>query len=566
MKHYAISFFLLAIVALAQLPTGCGKASHYSKYDDRLVTADSLMPDSAARALSLLSQLDKEEFSHKADRAYYALLITQARYHCYQRATTDSIINIALDYYMRHEDETEKLTRVLTYKGAVMEELGQEDNAMQYYKKALTIVSPDDHFNIGYIKLRIGNIYRDNMIADSSDVTLFKEALHHFEQAGDSMYMLTCLSEIGSSYIKTNRDSLNEYLDRANTLSQKLNNRAVRQDNQIYIADIKMFSHNPQDVASAKEVALSLLHDSDCPDYHKDHLLLMAAITLAKLNDTDSARLFLKQVSRDSLSSGLNVLYEKCLAELSLSQDDIRQYQQHYEKSEDIADSIANNDRQKVLREIAERYDNETLKYENLRIKSIIAVSILVGLCLICALTIALMAVSRRGARRMRQLQDNEVTIMQLNRDKASLTAQLDANKMMSDSMKLTIKQQTETFLHLVKSHVTDFADNPKQFSQLFKKSYSIRLPDNSFWTSLRAYADSQFCNIITKARDSSPLLSEKDLNFLSLYCCDLPTTVIMACMGYTDPHSVYNKKRRIASALELEETLDDYIERFRRR
>ena len=43
-----------------------------------------------------------------------------------------------------------------------------------------------------------------------------------------------------------------------------------------------------------------------------------------------------------------------------------------------------------------------------------------------------------------------------------------------------------------------------------------------------------------------------------------MPTTVIMVCMGYNDVHSVYNKKRRVANALQLNGSLDDYVQRFK--
>ena len=46
----------------------------------------------------------------------------------------------------------------------------------------------------------------------------------------------------------------------------------------------------------------------------------------------------------------------------------------------------------------------------------------------------------------------------------------------------------------------------------------------------------------------------------LSLCCCHLPTSVIMACMGYNESHSVYNKKRRIAELLGLKGRLEPFI------
>lgn len=60
-------------------------------------------------------------------------------------------------------------------------------------------------------------------------------------------------------------------------------------------------------------------------------------------------------------------------------------------------------------------------------------------------------------------------------------------------------------------------------------------------------------------------MLIDSDLNFLSLYCCDLPTTVIMACMGYKEAHSVYNKKRRLAEIIVCPDGLDEYILEYKR-
>ena len=36
-----------------------------------------------------------------------------------------------------------------------------------------------------------------------------------------------------------------------------------------------------------------------------------------------------------------------------------------------------------------------------------------------------------------------------------------------------------------------------------------------------------------------------------------------MACLGYKEAHSVYNKKRRVAEILESPNSLDAYIQQF---
>lgn len=151
MKRNIIISFLLAVIIIAQLLIGCNGTYHY---DSRLIAADRMMCQNTDSALSILTQLGKDGFMNRADRAYHALLLSQAKYRCYVTATSDSTINVALDYYQKHQDENEKLTRSLIYKGAIMEELGESESAMKYYKKALATVSLNDYFNQGYVKLQ----------------------------------------------------------------------------------------------------------------------------------------------------------------------------------------------------------------------------------------------------------------------------------------------------------------------------------------------------------------------------------------------------------------------------
>lgn len=58
--------------------------------------------------------------------------------------------------------------------------------------------------------------------------------------------------------------------------------------------------------------------------------------------------------------------------------------------------------------------------------------------------------------------------------------------------------------------------------------------------------------------------MNPTDVQLLSLCCCELPTTVVMACMGYIEVHSFYNKKRRLAQTLELKGRLEDFISAHR--
>lgn len=560
-KRIIISLPLMTLLVLAMMVGGCEKQQ---PYDSRLVAVDSIMRQDPDSALALLEGMNSADLATAGDQAYYALLLTQARYRCYVVATSDSTINTALDYYRHHDNEREKLTRAYIYKGAVMEELGDPKAAMNYYQEAKNTVAPDDLFNQGYIRLRMGCIYRDNVAADTIDITLIKQALYYFKQIPDSFYILTCQNSIGSSYVGINQDSALLYLEQAQMLAKQLHQDGMEETCLRYLADLKMFSDNAEDVEMAKRIALSQVNKDKKPEDELTHFLLIAAYTLARQDKPDSATYYINQVRDNKLSDGLRVLDYNCLAEIARSRGDIKGYQYYYKHCVQLSDSISNNDMQRQLRELELKYDNEALKYKALKYRTNWQLSLLGALLLLSVLTIALMMVSRKSAQRKRLLQESQDTIERLHGDTARLAAQLAKNEEMSEDLKQTIRHQIDTFTQLVEMHYQRVGQNPRKFVEHFKKSYSVSQPDLSFWTGIRAYADSTCGGIITHTLAACPSLNETDVRFLSLCCCDLPTTVIMACMGYNDSHSFYNKKRRIAEAIGLKGKLDSYIQAFR--
>ena len=533
-------------------------------YDGRLVRADSLLrcnePDSALR---LLSGLDGTKLPSASDRAYHALLLTQAQYRCYADITSDSTINVALDYYKRHDGEREKLTRAYLYKGAVMEVLGDAEAAMACYKQALSVAAPTDHFNLGYANMRVGSIYRDYLVNDSADIMSLKQALHHFGQVPDSFYMAQCLSMIGSSYSAIDMiDSALFYLERADTLIKSLKLNTLEVLNLRYLADLKMFGPDVEDIVAAKNIAVKLA-DKDTDEH--DHLVLIAAYTLARLNKADSARYYLAQVEKDRLSDGLRILYNFCYAELARSRGDFGQFEHYFRRADDIGDSLLSNTLQLRLRDVEAKYDNEVLKNKSIRyrynwIVSLIAAALLAGLLLA-----VIVGMRRKLARRQRLLRQSEDAIERLREDMALLTEQLNAHQAMSAELKQTIWSQVEMYSQLMEKHITTLAGSPKRFSEAFERSYRKNRPNDAFWKAFRSYANGKYNDIITRSLEAHPSLSDTDLNFLSLCCCGFPTSVIMACMGYNDAHSVYNKKRRIALALGTTEDIEGYIRSFRK-
>lgn len=548
MKHPKKISAIFFTVLFSVMSLGC---SHGEKgYDVRLVAADSIMHDDCAMALDLLESIKAQSLDSKRDRAYHALLLSQARYRNYVVATSDSLIDVALSYYKQHKKEREKLTRAYIYKGAVMEELGDNRQAMQCYKTALTAVASDDLFNQGYIRLRLGGIYRVNMAADSNDIATFKEALSFFKQIPDSFYIASCLNEIGTSYYKTNKDSVLPYLEQGLTVARSIHARKLETAILKTTARFKLFSNDAKNIEVAKRIALSLIREQ--ADGVND-LKMIVAYALAKQNKTDSAKYYLNQVPAILPSAASRIFYNRCMAEISRSLGDVDSYQRYYEYSDEIADSVTSQTAQYMLRDIEVKYDNETLKNENLRYRMMLVALILGSLLLLSCLALALVIIRHRYSRNRQRLKENEIIIEQLRNDSELLTRQLDDNKSMSESLKETIKHQINVFTRLVYMHNKEFLNNPKSFNTVFKQSYMINQPDTSFWMGLRDYVNSTHNGIIDLLAELHPsALRDSDINYLCLHCSGLPSSVVMLCMGYNDIHSLYNKKRRILNKLGL--------------
>ena len=103
----------------------CGE----THYDSRLTAIDSIIEDRPDSALVELWALDYESLSGSDNRAYYALLLTQAQYKSYDSIPSTDTIEIAVAQFTSNGDR-EKHTRSLIYKGATLEELQDLTNAI----------------------------------------------------------------------------------------------------------------------------------------------------------------------------------------------------------------------------------------------------------------------------------------------------------------------------------------------------------------------------------------------------------------------------------------------------
>ena len=117
--------------------------------------ADSIMNSNCDSALVLLSQIDGAKLCSNSDRAYYALLLTEARYKNFIPLENDSLISIATEYYSKNND-SHLYGRALMYRGCALFEAMDYNGAIMEYKKAELEFEKDTNFTMfGLIYTRL---------------------------------------------------------------------------------------------------------------------------------------------------------------------------------------------------------------------------------------------------------------------------------------------------------------------------------------------------------------------------------------------------------------------------
>lgn len=128
-------------------------------YNTQLAWADSLMASQPDSALHMLENMPADSLRTEADRAYHALLLTQARDKNYIVQTDNSLIQVAVRYYDAHEIAPLQ-ARAYYYWGSFYRDKNNYSQALDKYDIALSHINdrPENaelkaslYSNLGYL-------------------------------------------------------------------------------------------------------------------------------------------------------------------------------------------------------------------------------------------------------------------------------------------------------------------------------------------------------------------------------------------------------------------------------
>ena len=543
MKKLLYVFLLFALCVV-----GCSR-----KVDSRLVLADSLVENRPDSAYVILRSVNPDSLSGGENRALYSLLMSQAMYKCNVRAKNDSLINIAVDYY-KSTDNRANYARSLLFKGAVLYEMGEKEEALRFYKQAETVADTSNYDFIGYVNLRMAEVYTSSYIQNLENISKFKKSLFYYEKSGNTKYQLSCLAGLSSIYRVVNMDSAYYYMDVMANLARMIGD-SVKLYSALATKTRAFESENKNREAIAIGRPASRFQEKIPLVANVDYDLCKA---YAKIGNLDSSLYFFRKLPTENLSDRERLFRLMAETEIALAQNDYKSAFYYNDHSSKLADTIIENARQVELFETEKRFDRQQLLLQNVSLKKEKTFAYFIAAVIAIILLLGWIYWLKRKAK----LREQQLLIEQLQT--VVSTSQNIINDKSHDAMML------QGILSQVIDNIRYFIDlsyrynqQPGIFFNKFKERIQkTRLPDD-FWKDFQYFVNSKYGNILSRLKERCPDLSDDELHIVGLMCCGYSYIEIAICMGYTNPNYVSTKKLRISKKLGISEPLKEFIAHF---
>ncbi len=273
---------LILLFITATFTTGCIR---HSQVPDILVHANNIMEEYPDSALVMLKSIPDSALASQSDRAFHALLLSQAMDKNYIVTTSDSLINIAVDYFQDHNDK-EHLASAYYYKGRIHSDMGDAPLALEFFQQALDVLKkhPDKDLENRIHAQRADIFNRGGMYKKAMEENRIALAL--CLEIKDTAGIIETAHSLGFDYYSMDLvDSAMYYYRMALDLAKSLDNEDYSNSILRRMAIINIDRNEPE---QAEELyRLSLPEKSSTPDKSSTHAI-GAQIAIAR---HDSANL-----------------------------------------------------------------------------------------------------------------------------------------------------------------------------------------------------------------------------------------------------------------------------------
>ena len=536
-KRYLLVFFSLFVsVGSILMSVFFSSCSSPSVKNPLLLCAYSLMEIYPDSALSILESITYPQKMPRADRAFYALLLTQARHKNYIALEDDSLIKSAVHYY-GDKKKSLRAAKAHYYWGATYREMGYTSFAVEEYLTAIRLMPVRNEF-LAMIYDNLADCYEKDELFDIA-IEAYRQAYQILRGGSQQIYPLRGIARM--CLLQNRKDSALVYYQQA------LDCALVEQDSSLIGAlyhDLAMAYNEKKDYIQAdKYVSKAIkIQGQDAVN-----VCLSKAQIMLNLNKLDSASYFYSK-NVDQLDIYGKAVYYDGMYQIAKKRGEWKTATENIDAYKILYDSIQFITDNEELNRLMDKHQLEEHKrllseHTKMLIFSLItAFFLLMIICVFC-----FMWNDRKRKKRFialqRELTQKRVDTMLLREEEASESNKEDLDKKRSE---LT-EQQVQLCISVLKT--TDCYD---RLEALEKATPKQLLAMRSLRKDIRSTISSAFVDVMMNLKERYPALTGDDLFYcvLSLLCCS--KTVMMELMDATSD-ALKTRKNRIKNKMDTQ-------------
>lgn len=355
MKREKNILFILTILLLLAC-TACYRSTRH--VTEHLSQAEGLIWAAPDSALHILESISTSRHLTGKEQADYALLLSLAQYRCYIPVSSDSLINLAIEYY-KDKNDADKKGAAFYVKGCILEEYTKDiPNALLAYKEAeMCIPDMNEKRYVARIYSSLGYINKKSFHFDPAK-EYYQKALQANIDGKDTVAYASNLLNLSTLYYTLHQaDSANRCINTLIDIADSLNDLDLQVKIYNNIANRKIFEKN---YAEAEKYLIHAIRLSS--PHFPDKLSLGLANLYAYTGQKEKAdSLFTHLLSCPDLLVRSNS-YLDLLNYFLTSHPKERSYLNHYIA---LTDSIYKENRAEEVGKIQQKYDNEVLARTN---------------------------------------------------------------------------------------------------------------------------------------------------------------------------------------------------------
>lgn len=526
LKHFFL--LLVAFCALFAL-YNCGDDA--PRQHQQLQAAEEIMWDMPDSALHVLESIDPSSLRGNQQHALYALLMTQAQIKNNVTVKSDSLINIALDYFKDKADAPHKAA-AFHYKGMVSYNSRKDSTAIHYFLEAEKLIPEINNYRLAYqIYYWQSMVYLFRNMTEYAD-TACNKCYSLAEEHKDTVNMVFALRNKSRVFhiLKQYDKAIDNYKKVIELASNQIQTRWT------VVTELGTMYLLKEDYQQAKKYTwdsyLGISREKNADKLNVINIIQLGQI-YTQLGMADSADYFLQKAMKSDLyinqksvvTNNLRHLHQNTTHNYKLALE----YDQQYR---DIQDSIRKQEQIQAIAEMRERYNQQ--KAINERNEAIIVKDKVIKLALAaCLILLALVLLFQyKVILKNRELKKQDEKVQ-------ALLMQIQENSQLVSKNEESVGKREEFLtLQLIK--------RLNLVSDLHKKPRVLKEGD---WTILYSTCNEYFDQFMERLAKNYPALTSLDLQM----CCLMKLRFSIYQMSELlciDSKSVSRRKTRLKEHL----------------